>query len=181
MSATNSSRHFQVLLRHVKKSTLAFPSISNKLQAVPCCSTRQAPATAFSTSAITRNPEQSLLGNANEPSAILHPTLKPAPLNIVAAKGTTVTFSNGKKIEDTTCGAAVACIGYDNERVKTSMIKQMDNFPYSNSMFYGHRIGEEMATELIRGTNGNMSKVYLMCSGTLSHSCSKSDVTSNKS
>lgn len=166
MSATNSSRHFQVLLRRVRKSALAFPSISYKLQAVPCCSTRQAPAAAaFSTSAITRNLEQSPLGNASEPSALLHPTLKTAPLNVVAAKGTTVTFSNGKKMEDTTCGAAVACIGYDNERVKTSMIKQMDNFSYSNSMFYGHQIGEELAAELIRGTNGEMSKVYLMCSG----------------
>jgi 4-aminobutyrate aminotransferase-like enzyme len=170
MSATNSSRHFQVLLRRVRKSALAFPSISYKLQAVPCCSTRQAPAAAaFSTSAITRNLEQSPLGNASEPSALLHPTLKTAPLNVVAAKGTTVTFSNGKKMEDTTCGAAVACIGYDNERVKTSMIKQMDNFSYSNSMFYGHQMGEELAAELIRGTNGEMSKVYLMCSGTLSH------------
>ena len=80
-----------------------------------------------------------------------------------------MTFFNGKKMEDTTCGAAVACIGYDNERVKTSMIKQMDKFSYSNSMFYGHQVGEELAAELIRGTNGEMSKVYLMCSGMLSH------------
>ncbi|KAM0342881.1 hypothetical protein ACHAPU_009085 [Fusarium lateritium] len=32
-------------------------------------------------------------------------------------------------------------------------------------MFYGHQIGEELAAELIRGTNGEMAKVYLMCSG----------------
>ncbi|KAJ8121201.1 hypothetical protein ONZ43_g2291 [Nemania bipapillata] len=114
---------------------------------------------------MTRNLEQSLLGNASEPCALLHPTLKTAPLTVVAAKGTTVAFSNGKKMEDTTSGAAVACIGYDNERVKAAMIKQMDNFCYSNSMFYGHQIGEELAAELIRGTNGEMSKVYLMCSG----------------
>lgn len=167
MSVTNSSRHFQVLLHRVRKSASAFPSISCKLQAVPSCSTRQA--AAFSTSSITRNLEQSSLGNASEPSVLLHPDLKTAPLNVVAAKGTTVTFSNGKKMEDTTCGAAVACIGYDNERVKTAMIKQMHNFSYSNSMFYGHQIGEELAAELIRGTDGKMSKVYLMSSGTLSH------------
>ncbi|TGO44420.1 hypothetical protein BOTNAR_0826g00020 [Botryotinia narcissicola] len=166
MSATNSSRHFRVLLRRVRKSALAFPSISHTLQAVPCYSTRQAPAVAaFVTSALTRNLEQSPLGSTSDPSALLHPILKTAPLNVVAAKGTTVTFSHGKKMEDTTCGAAVACIGYDNERVKTSMTKQMDKFSYSNSMFYGHQVGEELAAELIRGTNGEMSKVYLMCSG----------------
>lgn len=161
MSAANSPRHFPVLLRRVRKSALAFPSISYKLQAPT--------AAAFCTSARTRNLEQSPLGNASEPSALLHPTLKPAPLDVVAAKGTTVTFSNGKSVEDTTCGAAVACIGYDNERVKKAMIKQMENFSYSNSMFYGHQMSKELAAELIRGTNGEMSKVYLMCSGALSH------------
>lgn len=181
MSSINSSRHFQVLLRRVRKPALAFPSISYRLQAVPCRSTRQAPAAAFSASAITRNLEQSQLGNASEPTACLYPTLKPAPLNVVAAKGTTVAFSNGKKIEDTTCGAAVACIGYDNERVKNAMIKQINNFSYSNSLLHGHQIADELAAELIRGTNGEMSKVHLMCSGMLSHSCPKSDVMSNKS
>ncbi|KAK0384515.1 hypothetical protein NLU13_8601 [Sarocladium strictum] len=92
-------------------------------------------------------------------------SIPPPPLNVVAARGTTVTFSNGKTIEDTSCGAAVACIGYDNERVKAAMMKQIDEFAYSNSMFYGHPIGEELAAELIRGTNGEMAKVYLMCSG----------------
>ncbi|SPJ83709.1 adenosylmethionine-8-amino-7-oxononanoate aminotransferase [Fusarium torulosum] len=167
MSAINSSRHLQVLLRRVRKSSLASPLIFNKFEAVQCCSSRQAPASTLWTSAITRNLEQSLLADANasKPSAVLHPTLKPAPLNIVAAKGTNVVFSNGKMMEDTTCGAAVACLGYDNERVRTAMIKQMDNFSYSNSMFYGHEIGEQLAAELIKGTNGEMSKVYLMCSG----------------
>ena len=136
MSATNPSRHFQVLLRRVRKSALACPSISHKLQAVPCCSTRQAPAAAFSTSAITRNPEQSLLGNASEPSAVLHPTLKASASQHCGGQGYNCGVSlMAKKIEDTTCGAAVACIGYDNERVKAAMIKQMDNFSYSNSMF----------------------------------------------
>ncbi|KAM0260021.1 hypothetical protein ACHAPA_010467 [Fusarium lateritium] len=168
MSASNSSRHLQVHLRRVRKSGLASPSIFNNLQAVPCYSTRHGPAAAtapFSISAITRNLEQSLLGNASKHSAVLHPTLKPAPLNVVAANGTNVVFSNGKMMEDTTCGAAVACIGYNNERVRSAMIKQMDKFSYSNSMFYGHEIGEELAAELIEGTKGEMSKVYLMCSG----------------
>lgn len=90
-------------------------------------------------------------------------------------------FSNGKTIEDTTCGAAVACLGYNNERVKNAMIKQMDSFCYSNSLFYGHEIGEELAAELIGGTNGEMAKVYLMCSGTFYYSSSNLHVVSNMS
>ncbi|KAI6780500.1 uncharacterized protein J7T54_000139 [Emericellopsis cladophorae] len=32
-------------------------------------------------------------------------------------------------------------------------------------MFFGHPIGEELAAELVEGTKGAMSKVYMMCSG----------------
>ena len=47
------------------------------------------------------------------------------------------------------------------------MMKQIDDFTFSNSMFYGHPIGEELAAELLRGTIGEMSKVHLLCYGNL--------------
>lgn len=155
MSTTSSSMHFRVLLHHLRKPVSPCPL----RRAVPCYSSRPSLAAAFSTSSTSR------LGHASEPSGVLHPTLKPLPLHVVAAEGTMLKFSDGKTIEDTTGGAAVACIGYHNERVKAAMVKQLDTFAYSNSMFYGHAIGEELAAELLRGTNQEMSKVYLMCSG----------------
>ncbi|GKT56605.1 aminotransferase [Colletotrichum tofieldiae] len=45
------------------------------------------------------------------------------------------------------------------------MVEQIDKFAYCNSMFFGHEIGEQLAAELIRGTDGAMSKAYFMCSG----------------
>lgn len=66
---------------------------------------------------------------------------------------------------DTTCGAAVSCIGYGNRRVRDAMIAQLDKFAYTNSMFFGTPIGEELAAELIRGTQGKMSKALIMSSG----------------
>lgn len=160
MSAVNSSVRFPVLLRHVRTPEIRRSVLHH--------SVGRNPTVGFHTSSRARSLETSPLVHPSEPSgAVLHPTLKPPPLNVVAARGTTVTFSNGKTIEDTSCGAAVACIGYGNERVKAAMMKQIDEFAYSNSMFYGHPIGEELAAELIRGTNGEMAKVYLMCSGML--------------
>lgn len=167
MSTTSSSMHFRVLLHHLRKPVSPCPPQSSMRRAVPCYSNRTSLTAAFSTSSTTfRNLEQSVLGHASEPSGVLHPTLKPLPLHVVAAEGTMLKFSDGKTIEDTTGGAAVACIGYHNERVKAAIVKQWDQFAYSNSMFYGHAIGEELAAELLRGTNQEMSKVYLMCSGT---------------
>lgn len=168
MSTTSSSMHFRVLLHHLRKPASPFPWQSSMRRAVPCYSNRTSLAAAFSTSSTSRNLEPSVLGHASEPSGVLHPTLKPLPLHVVAADGTMLKFSDGRTIEDTTGGAAVACIGYHNERVKAAIVKQWDKFAYSNSMFYGHAIGEELAAELLRGTNQEMSKVYLMCSGTSS-------------
>lgn len=101
----------------------------------------------------------------NQPSAILHRNLLVRPLQVASARGKHVTFSNGKTILDTTCGAAVACIGYNNARVKQAMVEQIDKFAYCNSMFYGSPIAEQLAAELIRGTGGAMSKAYIMSSG----------------
>ncbi|OHF00640.1 aminotransferase class-III [Colletotrichum orchidophilum] len=98
-------------------------------------------------------------------SAVLHRSLKSAPPHVVSANGKYLTFSNGQTILDSTCGAAVACIGSNNERVKKAMVEQIDKFAYCNSMFFGHEIGEELANELIAGTDGAMSKAYIMCSG----------------
>lgn len=98
-------------------------------------------------------------------SAMLHRTIKSDPLQMVEADGTQLTFSNGHKIIDTTCGAGVACIGYNNKRVKKAMVDQIDKFSYANSMFFSHPVGEELASEVIRGTNGHMSKAYIMSSG----------------
>jgi hypothetical protein len=98
-------------------------------------------------------------------SAVLHRTLHTAPPQMVSADEKHIKFSNGHSILDSTCGAGVACIGYTNKRVRQAMIEQIDNFSYCNSMFFGHPIGEELASELVQGTGGSMSKAFVVCSG----------------
>ncbi|KAK2000908.1 aminotransferase class-III [Colletotrichum falcatum] len=107
------------------------------------------------------------LGGATVPvaSAVLHRSLKSTPPRITSASGKHLNFADGRTILDTTCGAAVSCIGSNNERVKKAMVEQIDKFAYCNSMFFSHEVGEQLANELIRGTGGAMSKAYFMCSG----------------
>ena len=177
MSATSSSTHFRVLLHRCRKPASSLSSYYGMCRVVSHYSIRRSSIAAFSTSSTSRNLEKLGLGHASEPSALLYPNVNSPPLQVVAAKGTTVKFSNGKTIEDTTCGAAVACLGYDNDRVQAAMTKQIANFSYSNSMFYGHSVSEELAAELLSGTRGKMDKVYLMCSGTSSRCYLKQDLT----
>ena len=101
----------------------------------------------------------------NPVSSMLHRSLKTAPPQVIQGNGRELTFKGGHTILDTTCGAAVACIGYNNKRVKEAMIGQIDKFSYCNSMFFGHPIGEQLADELVRGTKGVMSKAYIISSG----------------
>ncbi|KAF7563616.1 hypothetical protein G7046_g525 [Stylonectria norvegica] len=105
------------------------------------------------------------LSRAQSSSAVLHRTLKSAPPQMVSANGKQISFSDGHTILDSTCGAGVACLGYNNERVKQAMVEQMDKFSYCNSMFFGHPVGEQLAIELINGTGGVMSKAYIVSSG----------------
>lgn len=165
--ASASAGQLRVLLRHAGKSSVTVRS--NTLQRGRQSFTRHYAAAA--TAEVSHHPtmpdiiEKSPLGFATESSAVLHRTLKSNPWQVVAATGTNVTFSNGQTMEDTTCGAGVACIGYNNERVKNAMVEQIDKFAYCNSMFFGTPIGEQLAANLIEGTNGEMSKAYIMCSG----------------
>jgi adenosylmethionine-8-amino-7-oxononanoate aminotransferase len=98
-------------------------------------------------------------------SAVLHRTLHSAPLQMVSTNKKELSFSNGQTILDSTCGAGVACIGYNNKRVQQAMIDQINKFCYCNSMFFGHPIGEELATELVQGTGNLMAKAFVVCSG----------------
>lgn len=98
-------------------------------------------------------------------SHVLHRSLKGSPLQVQSADGDRVTFSNGHTIIDSTCGAGVACIGYNDKRVRDAMVQQIENFSYCNSMFFGTQVGEELARELIDGTGGKMSRALIMSSG----------------
>jgi hypothetical protein len=166
MMAPVSAGYLRVLIRHAGKPSSTLRSTTPQVGRL---FTRQYAAAA--PAAVSHHPtipdiiEKSPLGFATESSAVLHRTLKSNPLQVVSANGTNVTFSNGQTMEDTTCGAGVACIGYNNERVKNAMVEQIDKFAYCNSMFFGTPIGEQLAANLIDGTNGEMSKAYIMCSG----------------
>jgi hypothetical protein len=45
------------------------------------------------------------------------------------------------------------------------MIRQIEQFSYCNSVFFGHPVGERLAAELVQGTDGVMNKAYIMSSG----------------
>lgn len=108
-------------------------------------------------------------GIVSSQSALLHRNIKEEPRTVTFAQGNYLTLDNGQRILDATGGAAVACLGHGNERVKRAVAAQMDEVAYCHSLFFGSRSGEGLARHLINSTRGRMSKAFIVSSGIRKH------------
>lgn len=97
--------------------------------------------------------------------AILHRNVHHNPITVVGALGNYIELSNGQKILDATGGAAVSCLGHGHPRVKEAIAQQMDNVSYCHSLFFGTSAGENLGRELIDSTGGQMSRAFIVSSG----------------
>lgn len=92
-----------------------------------------------------------LTGNLNK----VHP-------RVVKAKGNYIHLEDGQKIFD----AAVTSLGYDNNRVKRAVNKQMNTgAPYLSSAYWSNSFVQDLSQMLIVTTEGKLSKIYLTGSG----------------
>ena len=99
-------------------------------------------------------------------SSILHSKISTAPPKIVKAEGNYLTTSEGVSIFDATGGAAVACLGHGHPRVKAAITSQLDSVAYCYAPFFSTQASEDLASHLTATTNGEMSKVFIVSSGT---------------
>ncbi|KAL7271895.1 hypothetical protein RUND412_005319 [Rhizina undulata] len=98
-------------------------------------------------------------------SSVFHRDLHAPPLKVVSADGCWLTIDDGRKIFDATSGAAVACVGHGNEKVRNDIKAQLDQVAYVHSLLYATSATEELAEEMINGTGGKMERVFLVSSG----------------
>lgn len=98
---------------------------------------------------------------------------KPFPV-VKSGKGNYLHLTDGRIIFDATSGAAVSCLGHGNQRVIDAISTQMSTgVPYLASCFWGSGVVEALCKELIDGTDGKMTRVYLTGSGTFVTSLAK--------
>lgn len=101
-------------------------------------------------------------------SSILHRSLAAQPLNVECGRGSYLYLKDGKRILDASSGAAVACIGHGNDRVRQAVYDQMAKVSYIHAQIYTSGPAEELADVLIDSTEGKMSHCLFMSSG-ISH------------
>jgi adenosylmethionine-8-amino-7-oxononanoate aminotransferase len=99
------------------------------------------------------------------PSSVLYATLGSNPPSIVSAEGNYLTTSDGVQLFDASGGAAVACIGHNNSRVKQAVTRQLDSVSYCFSPWFTTSAYENLAQYLTDSTNGEMEKVFVVGSG----------------
>jgi adenosylmethionine-8-amino-7-oxononanoate aminotransferase len=102
-------------------------------------------------------------------SGILHRSLHSYPLKVIGAKGNYLFLSNGRKILDATGGAAVACLGHGDDRVRSAIAKQQHEVSYCHSLFFSTTAGEDLGHLLIDSTDGKMAKAFIVSSGKSLH------------
>lgn len=99
-------------------------------------------------------------------SSILHATLAKQPPKVVSAEGNYLITASGTRIFDATGGAAVACLGHGHPRAKQAIVDQLDSVEYTYSPFFTTSASENLASHLTESTGGEMSKVFVVSSGT---------------
>ncbi|KAJ5311941.1 hypothetical protein PENANT_c022G01490 [Penicillium antarcticum] len=98
-------------------------------------------------------------------SAILHRDTRFLPKKCVGGKGSYLFLEDGTTFLDSTGGAAVSCLGHGHEGVTQLIKDQMDQLSYCHSAFFGTTVAEELATLLVNSTNGTLSKLFVISSG----------------
>ncbi|KAH8893984.1 PLP-dependent transferase [Thozetella sp. PMI_491] len=104
-------------------------------------------------------------GGTQAESAVFHRDLGVSFPSLVKAEGIFLHLADGRKVLDSSGGPAVACLGFGNERIAKAIAKQVIEAPYCATSFYTTQVSEELARELVNGTNGAMARAYIINSG----------------
>ncbi|RGP59068.1 arg8-acetylornithine aminotransferase [Fusarium longipes] len=96
----------------------------------------------------------------------LHARINSPPPRIVKSQGCWLETHQGHKILDASSGAAVVSIGHNDSRVKQAIAAQLDDVAYCYNPFFTTEAAEKISRFLTDSTNGHMSKVFVVSSGT---------------
>ncbi|KAL3607416.1 hypothetical protein FPOAC2_02400 [Fusarium poae] len=96
----------------------------------------------------------------------LHAKINSPPPRIVKSEGSWLQTNTGHRILDASSGAAVVSIGHNDSRVKAAITAQLDQVAYCYNPFFTTEAAEKISGFLTDSTNGQMSKVFVVSSGT---------------
>jgi adenosylmethionine-8-amino-7-oxononanoate aminotransferase len=99
------------------------------------------------------------------PPSLLYPKITTPTPSIVQSLGNYLTTADGRQIFDASGGAAVACLGHNDPRIKEAIVAQLDQTAYVYSPFFTVPAAEEIAGFLTESTGGRLERVFVVSSG----------------
>ncbi|KAI5461519.1 pyridoxal phosphate-dependent transferase [Mariannaea sp. PMI_226] len=96
----------------------------------------------------------------------LYAKLDTAPQTIIGSRGSYLQTQNGSWVIDASAGASVVSVGHKDPRVKQAIVDQLDQVAFTYNPFFTTPAVENLAQFLTDSTNGEMSKVFFVSSGT---------------
>ncbi|MBO9126214.1 MULTISPECIES: aspartate aminotransferase family protein [Rhizobium/Agrobacterium group] len=82
-------------------------------------------------------------------SHVLHRSLDATLPTVVGGDGNFLIDESGKRYLDACGGAAVSCLGHDNERVRSAIKRQIDRVAFAHTSFFTNEPAEELASFLV--------------------------------
>ena len=98
-------------------------------------------------------------------SYIFHRNLQNDYPKAVRGDGPYLIDSRGKKYIDACCGAAVSCLGHNNQDVIDAVKSQLDQLPYAHTGFFTTEVAEQLAALLVGRAHRALHKVYFSSGG----------------
>ncbi|MFC1673461.1 aspartate aminotransferase family protein [Pseudomonadota bacterium] len=83
----------------------------------------------------------------------------------VSGSGAWLVDDQGQRYLDASGGAAVSCLGHDNERVKRAIVEQVETLSFAHSGFFTTEVMEALADKLCAHAPDELSRVYLLSGG----------------
>ena len=98
-------------------------------------------------------------------SRLLHRSLHAESPIAVGGDGIYLHAADGRRIIDGSGGAAVACLGHGNRRVRDAIAAQLDKVAYVHTAIFSNQAAEELADMLVGHSPGGLTHAYLASSG----------------
>lgn len=102
---------------------------------------------------------------ATSHSRVLHRSLRDTPPKAVGGDGVWLIAEDGRRILDSSGGAAVSCLGHQHPRVIEAITRQASKLAFAHTAFFSSEPAEELAERLVGHEPGGLGYAYFVSGG----------------
>ncbi|MBR0751337.1 aspartate aminotransferase family protein [Bradyrhizobium jicamae] len=98
-------------------------------------------------------------------SRVMHRSLRETPPKAIGGEGVWLIAEDGRRILDSSGGAAVSCLGHQHPRILGAIAKQASTLAYAHTSFFSSAPAEELAERLVGHEPGGLAYAYFVSGG----------------